>query len=332
MDKSPLAMLEKTCETIGLPDTPAKKTSPKSKDISPLNDTKKKDCETIVTKSPRLNPISCVDKKGVTGCEPSTSMAPTMFPGNAMMQRCFPYPPPPPMMSGGPLGYPGMMNPFMMQPFMPPSSMPPMMMTPHMINGRPCTTVGCQTCAAYSMAQFMPTPDVMSHLSFLSALTNAQATSNMNMATSNSGKHVCNYNGINGPCGKTFASEAEHLAHLKAHVSETEQKSSGNTSRNPSPPSEKKISSPKTAANRFHPYMKDHTPTSNPSAAVNQANNAMMAAAQMQAMLMGMGMMPPMSMPPPTSGLGMHFPGMPGAPQFNPAAFQAMMAAQRGPH
>lgn len=63
MDKSPLAMLEKTCETIGLPDTPAKKTSPKTKDSSPSNDGKKKDLETIVTKSPRLNPIPSVDKK-----------------------------------------------------------------------------------------------------------------------------------------------------------------------------------------------------------------------------------------------------------------------------
>lgn len=63
MDKSPLAMLEKTCETIGLPDTPAKKSSPKNKDSSPSNDGKKKDLETIVTKSPRLNPIPNVDKK-----------------------------------------------------------------------------------------------------------------------------------------------------------------------------------------------------------------------------------------------------------------------------
>lgn len=63
MDKSPLAMLEKTCETIGLADTPAKKSSPKSKDTSPSNENKKKDSETIITKSPRLNPIPSIDKK-----------------------------------------------------------------------------------------------------------------------------------------------------------------------------------------------------------------------------------------------------------------------------
>lgn len=63
MDKSPLAMLEKTCETIGLPDTPAKKASPKHKDISPANDSKKKDSESLVNKSPRLNPIPSLDKK-----------------------------------------------------------------------------------------------------------------------------------------------------------------------------------------------------------------------------------------------------------------------------
>lgn len=62
MDKSPLAMLEKTCETIGLPDTPAKKSSPKSKDTSPSSNENKKN-ETIITKSPRLNPIPTIDKK-----------------------------------------------------------------------------------------------------------------------------------------------------------------------------------------------------------------------------------------------------------------------------
>lgn len=260
----------------------------------------------------------------MTGCEPSTSMAPGMFPGNPMLQRCYPYPPPNAMMPGGPMGYPAMMNPFMMQSFMPPTSMPPMMMTPHMPNGRPCVTPGCQTCAAYSMAQFMHTPDVMS-LSFLAALSNAQAASGMNMTMANAGKNVCNYNG----CGKSFNSESDHLAHLKTHVSESEQsKSSENTSRNQSPRTEKKSVSPKTAANRFHPYMKDQSSNmNNTSAATTSANNAAMAA-QMQAMLMTMGMMPPMPMTS-TAAAGMPFPGMPGASPFNPAAFQAMMAAQQ---
>lgn len=52
MDKNPLAMLEKTCETIGLPDTPAKKSqsSPKAKDGSPTNDGKKEEQNGVAKK------------------------------------------------------------------------------------------------------------------------------------------------------------------------------------------------------------------------------------------------------------------------------------------
>ena len=293
------------------------------------------------------------------GCEPSTSMAASMFPGvnPSMMQRCFPFPGaggmPNPMGPGAPMGYnPGMMPPYMMPPFMPPTSMPPMMMTPHMHNGRPCVQPGCQTCAAYSMAAFMP-PDLMAQLSMLTAYSNAQ-TSSMNMAamqSMNAGRHVCTYNGGNGPCGKSFTSESEHFAHLKSHVAENaEQKtasSSGAASRNSTPPSEKKtLNSPKNNnSSRFHPYLKDSrsaTPNNNSAnqmaAAAAAANNSAAMAAQMQAILMGMGMMPPMgpgsnplvSSAPPS----MAYPQMGGGPQFNHAAFQAMLAAQqqRGMH
>uniref|UniRef100_A0AC34FBT8 C2H2-type domain-containing protein n=1 Tax=Panagrolaimus sp. ES5 TaxID=591445 RepID=A0AC34FBT8_9BILA len=362
MDKSPLAMLEKTCETIGLPDTPAKKASPKTKDSSPSNDGKKKDLETIVTKSPRLNPIPSVDKKMMPGCEPSTSMAAAMFPGvnPNLMQRCFPFQGMPNPMAAGPMGYnPAMMPPYMMPPFMPPTSMPPMMMTPHMPNGRPCVQPGCPTCAAYSMAAFMP-PDVMSQLSMLAAYSTGPAMNMAAMQSMNSGRHVCTYNGGNGPCGKTFSSESEHFAHLKSHVAESEQRTASNSeaaSRNSSPPTEKKtLTSPKNnnnSNNRFHPYMKDSrsaTPNNgnnnnnnanNMAAAQAAANAQVMAAnnsamaAQMHAILMNMGMMQHMgqaqnplvssSSAMPSS---MSFPGMPG-PQFNPAAFQAMLAAQQ---
>jgi hypothetical protein len=371
MDKSPLAMLEKTCETIGLPDTPAKKASPKTKDSSPSNDGKKKDLETIVTKSPRLNPIPSVDKKMMPGCEPSTSMAATMFPPGVnpnLMQRCFPFPGGAgmqnPMVSAGPMGYnPAMMPPYMMSPFMPPTSMPPMMMTPHMPNGRPCVQPGCQMCAAYSMAAFMP-PDVMSQLSMLAAYSNGPAMNMAAMQSMNSGRHVCTYNGGNGPCGKIFSSESEHFAHLKSHVAEntSEQKTaSGAASRNSSPPTEKKnLTSPKNNSNnRFHPYMKDSrsaTPNNNNSNNANNNNNMAAAqaaaaaqaqavaannnaamAAQMQAILMNMGMMQqmgqvqnPMVSAATSLPSNMSFPGMSG-PQFNPAAFHAMLAAQQRP-
>jgi hypothetical protein len=353
MDKSPLAMLEKTCETIGLPDTPAKKSSPKNKDTSPT-DGKKKDLETIVTKSPRLNPIPSVDKKMMPGCEPSTSMAATMFPGvnPSMMQRCFAFPGAAgmqnPMAAAGPMGYnPNMMAQYMMPPFMPPTSMPPMMMTPHMPNGRPCVQPGCPTCAAYSMAAFMP-PDVMSQLSMLAAYSNGPAMNMAVMSSLNSGRHVCTYNGGNGPCGKTFSTESEHFAHLKSHVAEntSEQKASSRAASRNSTPDKKTLTSPKNGTNnRFHPYMKDSrsaTPNNNnnnnnnmaaAAAAQAAANNSAMAA-QMQAILMSMGMMPPMGPPNPhistslPSSMPMSFPGMPG-PQFNPAAFQAMLAAQQ---
>lgn len=306
------------------------------------------------------------------GCEPSTSMA-AMFPGMHpnLMQRCFPFPGAGgmqnPMAGAGPMGYnPAMMPPYMMPPFMPQTSMAPMMMTPHMPNGRPCVQPGCPTCAAYSMAAFMP-PDMMSQLSMLAAYSNSPTMNMAAMASMNSGRHVCTYIGGNGPCGKTFSSESEHFAHLKSHVAEnssinesskTSSSSTSNsetTSRNSTPPTEKKtLTSPKNGSNRFHPYMKDSrsaTPNNNNSnnnanmaaqahaaaqvAAIN--NNAVMAA-QMQALLMNMGMMPPMGPTPnhlvssasPITSMpsAMSFPGMPG-PQFNPAAFQAMLAAQQ---
>lgn len=254
-------------------------------------------------------------------------MAAGMF-SNPMLQRCFPYPPPPPMMSGAHMGFPGMMNPFMMPSFMPPTSMGPMMMTPHMPNGRPCVTPGCPTCQQYAMSQFMPGPDMLQQLQLLAAFSNPQANG-LNMNMSSIGKHICNYNGGNGPCGKTFSSESEHLAHLKSHVAETEQQKSGNTSRNPTPPStEKKVSSPKTSTGRFHPYMKEQSHNGNNQSNQANANQNAAMAAQMQ-ILMQMGMMPPMSLHPMTSGAtGMPFP-MPGGPQFNPSAFQAMLAAQQ---
>jgi len=175
MDKNPLAMLEKTCETIGLPDTPAKKSqnSPKSKDGSPTNGTDAKKDESShnstsnkkkddAAKSPKVN--SAVEKKITHGCEPSTSMA-GMFPGfpAAMFQRYLPFGANgAPMMPPTAAGFPNHSAPFGMLPFGPvpvsaamphPGMVPGMhqlcgpMPTPHIVNGRPCMTPGCQTCA-----------------------------------------------------------------------------------------------------------------------------------------------------------------------------------------
>uniref|UniRef100_A0A7E4ZVQ0 C2H2-type domain-containing protein n=1 Tax=Panagrellus redivivus TaxID=6233 RepID=A0A7E4ZVQ0_PANRE len=329
MDKSPLAMLEKTCETIGLPEAPSKKSSPKSKDTSPTIPAKG---EPIVTKSPRLNQISHVDKKVVSGCEPSTSITPNMY-HNQMnqMMRCVPFPGgmPGPMMPPGMMPFPGnMMSPYMM-PFMgaPFGALPP---PPHP-NGRPCNVPGCQACAIY-MAQLSQTsnPDLMAQMCMYNAYANhaavvSSAASMMPPPSMN--KNDCNYFG----CGKTFNSESDLFEHIKSHVTKYEQQKQQQAQQNgkPSTPTvtdEKKsvkMVSPKSQQpqqTRYHPYgMKDRSITPSMMPQMPQMPNVPTSpnsgAAMMQT-LMALGMMPP---PPPM--------GMPGPfPNFGP--YVAMMAAQ----
>lgn len=126
--KSPLALLAKTCETIGLPDTPNRKStkdSDKSKDstsptssssgemkkeeVSPATKNKKEG-----SKSPRHTTHSpSVGKKTPISSEPSTSAAASL-PANLMLtsRACFPISFPP-LATGFPtFPYPSLMPGF----------------------------------------------------------------------------------------------------------------------------------------------------------------------------------------------------------------------------
>ncbi|TMS37625.1 hypothetical protein L596_004521 [Steinernema carpocapsae] len=260
--KSPLAMLAKTCETIGLPDPPAKKlSSPKSKDCSPASSNasgdKKEDMspnsiktkKDLDSKSPRS--IS-VNEKKLFGSEPSTSMCtqfgPAAFP---MMSRCFPgigaFPGAAPF--GMPFAYPPA-SPYAMPPTMPfpgaPGAMPPM--HGHH-NGRPCVTPGCNSCTPVlpSSAEMMMMPNLAQ--SFFAAYSNPLLAAGMTGPTSvptsmasqlaayqsmmaaacGQNKNICSFpdpNGQNGHCGKSFATSDELTAHMKSHMTTTNAPSS----------------------------------------------------------------------------------------------------------
>ncbi|KAK0398025.1 hypothetical protein QR680_002393 [Steinernema hermaphroditum] len=252
-NKSPLAMLAKTCETIGLPDPPTKKlSSPKSKDCSPASSNassdKKDDMspnsikakKDVDSKSPRSTSVN--DKK-VFGSEPSTSMCTQFGPAFPMISRCFPgmaafpgatafampfaYPPTGPYMPPG-MPFPGA-----------PGTMPPM---PGHHNGRPCVTPGCTTCApvlAPSSTDMMMMPNIAQ--SFFAAYSNPLLAAGMTAATSvptsmasqlavyqsmmaaacGQNKNVCSFpdpSGQNGHCGKSFATSDELTAHMKSHM------------------------------------------------------------------------------------------------------------------
>uniref|UniRef100_A0A1I7YYZ6 C2H2-type domain-containing protein n=1 Tax=Steinernema glaseri TaxID=37863 RepID=A0A1I7YYZ6_9BILA len=252
--KSPLAMLAKTCETIGLPDPPAKKlSSPKSKDCSPAGSNasgdKKEDMspnslkskKDVDSKSPRSTSVS--DKK-VFGSEPSTSMCSQFGPAFPMMSRCFPgmaaFPGATPFAM--PFGYPP--GPGYMAPGMAfhGAGGPMAPMAPGHHNGRPCVTPGCTSCSlAQNGAEMMMMPNLAQSFFAAAAYSNPLLAAGMTVPSSvpssmasqlaayqsmmeaacGQNKNVCSLpdpNGTNGHCGKSFATSDELTAHMKTHM------------------------------------------------------------------------------------------------------------------
>ncbi|KAK0398024.1 hypothetical protein QR680_002393 [Steinernema hermaphroditum] len=339
-NKSPLAMLAKTCETIGLPDPPTKKlSSPKSKDCSPASSNassdKKDDMspnsikakKDVDSKSPRSTSVN--DKK-VFGSEPSTSMCTQFGPAFPMISRCFPgmaafpgatafampfaYPPTGPYMPPG-MPFPGA-----------PGTMPPM---PGHHNGRPCVTPGCTTCApvlAPSSTDMMMMPNIAQ--SFFAAYSNPLLAAGMTAATSvptsmasqlavyqsmmaaacGQNKNVCSFpdpSGQNGHCGKSFATSDELTAHMKSHMT-------GATVPSTWPP--------QSAVQR--PRRKPERVPRLPNPAAAAAAQMMAASATSSPVALNAAMAASMG------GAGMPPFGVP-MPPFNPAALQAMYAQQR---
>lgn len=173
--KSPLAMLAKTCETIGLPDTPNRKSNKdeKTKDNSSPSSSGSTDCKKDEmsptykkkegSKSPRHTTHSpVIGKKTPITSEPSTSTA--TLPANLMLSgRCFP-------MGFSPLttGFPTFPYPSLMPGF---PAMPafggafssgttnPFLRCPDPLSckgcsatimTRPCVTPGCTSCTIHS--------------------------------------------------------------------------------------------------------------------------------------------------------------------------------------
>ncbi|PAV82927.1 hypothetical protein WR25_00954 [Diploscapter pachys] len=276
--KSPLAMLAKTCETIGLPDTPNKKDkkddSKKSTDTSPASLTTKKD---------RSSPKSA---KSVS--EPLS----TTFPG---------LPKPHQMANGFPTAFP-FYNPLMtysMPPFATfPTPFMPRMPCPAALMQRPCVTPGCPSCTPMPpemMASFAAHPlfstyaNMMPSASSAAALSSYQALLAQSMIPSTSTsttfplslpsafptslpststpttsnatpratpktspqtrQHICNWMVSSGVCGKKFDNETELTSHVKAvHT--------------PSPPSSATSETPERAVKTpIGPIRPSQTPT-----------------------------------------------------------------------
>ncbi|MFH4983370.1 hypothetical protein AB6A40_010079 [Gnathostoma spinigerum] len=187
--KSPLAMLAKTCETIGLPDTPVRKgnhekskdeQSPSSSSNSTVgvvngsvsNETKKGEISPVLkkkegSKSPRHSVHSpSNEKKTPISSEPSTSSAslPASFQAMLNARNCFPMSFPP-LPAGFPsfASYPSMMSTFPAMPSFPTtfptSTLNPFLRCPDPLTckscpasmlARPCVTPGCTSCVMHN--------------------------------------------------------------------------------------------------------------------------------------------------------------------------------------
>ncbi|VDD85220.1 unnamed protein product [Enterobius vermicularis] len=238
--KSPLAMLAKTCETIGLPDTPSRKdkmkdnnnsshspstssTSGESKkdELSPLQK-KKED-----SKSPRTTTHS--PKTPITS-EPSTSTRanffPMAFPPLGSSFPMFQYPPMMPSFSAIPTfpsGFPTAPSPTSYlrcaDPTCkgcPPVSTPADMITafssPFFTSYNPLMAAGAVTLPPTSRLAFFDSSS-FSNQSQL-AYQNLMAAA----ASSQTSKHICNWPDTTGICGKTFNSADELASHMKVSV------------------------------------------------------------------------------------------------------------------
>ncbi|CAB3406045.1 unnamed protein product [Caenorhabditis bovis] len=270
--KSPLALLAKTCETIGLPETPSKK-SPS--DLSNKNTDKKVDVKPKT--SPRSTPAS---------------KEPTMtFPG---------LPKPPFPMGMPPMPFP-FFNPMMPYPMAFPGAFPGFMgrmPCPFAMMRQPCMTPGCTQCIPTSssagptpemMAQFathplfsayagmMPTVSgssgMPSYQSLLAAAAGAtpatpkQSPAQPSESTPSTQKHQCLWAQPNGTCGKTFESQEALNEHVKSVHTPSPPSSASSAPKSESPKITKTPTSrPSSSASqvRFNPYAKPTMPTMNP--------------------------------------------------------------------
>ncbi|EYB97496.1 hypothetical protein Y032_0140g2177 [Ancylostoma ceylanicum] len=260
--KSPLAMLAKTCETIGLPDTPSKKSPTEKKDEvkkaeSPADRRKER--------SPRATPTT------TARVEPTAST--TTFPG--LPKPTFPLGFSPTL----PFSFPYPMMPYTM-PF--PSFPMPFSMTarppcPSMLLQRPCVTPGCTSCSPDMLTSFAAHPLFSTYSSMMPSASSASmlpasyqtllassagtsaasvpSTSGTSTTTtskpSSQAKHTCSWVESTGICGKQFASADDLASHVKqVHT--------------PSPPSSassvaadvSKTPLSRPSLPRFHPYSK----------------------------------------------------------------------------
>ncbi|CAD6199869.1 unnamed protein product [Caenorhabditis auriculariae] len=291
--KSPLAMLAKTCETIGLPDTPSKKSPEARKD-----EKKAETAPSKSSKSPRNTPASK---------EPTLTYPGLPKPAFPMGMPAMPFPFYPSMMP-----YPMPFGAFPMPGGAPFGRMP----CPFAMMRQPCMTPGCTQClptsaaaaAAAAAAASGCTPEMMatfashplfsayaammpsvsgasampSYQSLLAASAAAAAASASAASTSTTNsapsattstpaasttsastpvaapKHSCNWMEATGMCGKKFSSEEDLANHVKSiHT--------------PSPPSSANSVTPDltktptssrpttSAAYRFNPYAKPTT-------------------------------------------------------------------------
>ncbi|CAJ0580374.1 unnamed protein product, partial [Mesorhabditis spiculigera] len=303
--KSPLALLAKTCETIGMPETPVHKKS--KKDDSP--DGKKSDSPAPKRANGQRSPKMAAKHSAV---DPMTAMGlpkgghPGMFPpfGFPMgLPMSFPG-----MMAYPPMGYPGF-------------PMPPYMRCPSMMLGRPCTNpASCPGCSgaasggqdASALAAlasgfpgmspfgfpFMPTTSTATSLpasyqQMLQAAAAASQATTVSLPSSTSmpsslpssstasstpstpspSQHRC-YWALPGagPCNKAFTSAELLNSHIKAaHTSD----SPPPKNKSPSPANTTSVSTTSTpasstastASSRYHPYSKPQTTTPTSAAA-----------------------------------------------------------------
>ncbi|MCP9265714.1 Zinc finger protein Elbow [Dirofilaria immitis] len=247
--KSPLAMLAKTCETIGLPDTSNRKSNKdgdKSRDrISPSSSTS--------AHSPS------VGKKTPIGSEPSTSAAASL-PANLMLsaRSCFPMNFSPLATSFPAFPYPSLMPGF---PTVPTFAAAGGFQVEHLIlfygcpatlMTRPCVTPGCTSCTMHNaaaaaaasttpadlMMTFPPSFFAATYSPLLSGTLPPTSSSAAQIAYQNlmaaasgqASKHICNWiETSNGVCGKSFPTADELASHMKAaHAPSTTNSSNSN--------------------------------------------------------------------------------------------------------
>ncbi|CAJ0594136.1 unnamed protein product [Cylicocyclus nassatus] len=265
--KSPLAMLAKTCETIGLPDTPSKKSPSDRKEEVKKSESP---AERRKERSPRATPTS------TARVEPTATT--TTFPG--LPKPTFPLGFSPTM----PFSFPYAMMPYAMPfpSFAMPFSMAPRPPCPSLMMQRPCVTPGCTSCSQDMLASFathplfsayssmMPSASSSSMLpaSYQALLASSVGASTVTLpSTSGSStltsskpstqpKHTCSWVESTGICGKQFSTADDLATHVKQVHTPSPPSSASSTSA-AADSSKTPLSRPSLP--RFHPYSKPAT-------------------------------------------------------------------------